>query len=413
MIGEKVVSAVTPHYTGMAAIVVPAAVNYDPLVTAVSIAIGIALGAVAFAWRARYPSLAGGAGAAVIFTVAICGLHFTAMSAVSLLPDSAIAMFDWVSSPEWLAVAVAAVSIMMIALSLAGSIMDRHLAERKMRETERLRDYVAELEETRHRLETTAADLTVALTEAEASNRAKSQFLAMMSHELRTPLNAVIGFSEIIQSQAYGPLGDDRYRDYASSICDSGRHLLGVINDVLDLAKIDAGKLVIEEAEIDVSELITASLRMVDASAVAAGLTLEANMAPGLSLLRGDPVRLRQTLLNLLVNAIKYTPTGGKVTISAFARDGEIVLQVSDTGIGIAAEDIPKAMERFGQVDGRLARSHEGTGLGLPLAKQLVELHGGTFDLSSEVGVGTVVTLTLPAARTIVLADAATETLAA
>jgi signal transduction histidine kinase len=393
------------HYIGMAAVYVPAVVHYDPLTTSLSVAIGIVLGAVAFALRARYPGLKGGICAALAFTIAICGLHFTAMSAVTLAPDPTIGTPAQVTSPEWLAVAVAAVTLMMIVLSLAGSVMDRHLAERNVREAERLRRYVAELEATRQMLEATTKSLTVALGQAEASNRAKSQFLAMMGHELRTPLNAVIGFSEMLTLEAYGPLGDERYRDYIASIRESGTHLLAVINDVLDFAKIDANRLTLDDAVIDIGELVAGCLRIVDASSIAAGLVMRPDAPPDLPRLSGDPLRLRQILLNLLFNAIKFTPAAGTVTVTAGVQEGRIVLSVSDTGIGIAPEDIPKAMERFGQVDSRLSRTYEGTGLGLPLAKQLMELHGGTLDLASEVGVGTTVTLTFPSQRTLMPND--------
>jgi signal transduction histidine kinase len=303
---------------------------------------------------------------------------------------------------------VTAVTLMIIALSLAGSVMDQHLAERKVHETARLRQHVAELEATRLELEATGADLRRALDSAAASNRAKSQFLATMSHELRTPLNAVIGFAELIGIEIHGGLGDPRYRDYAMSIRDSGAHLLALINDVLDFAKIDAGRLELIEEEIDIPELFAASLRMVEGAAADAGLVLREDIGYAtLPRLRGDQRRIKQILLNLLSNAIKFTPAPGVVTIAARRHGQALVMTVSDTGIGIAPADLAKALEPFGQIDNRLARAYQGTGLGLPLSRQLMEVHGGSLELDSEVGHGTTVTLTLPAERLVPVERAA------
>jgi signal transduction histidine kinase len=269
---------------------------------------------------------------------------------------------------------------------------------------QRLRRHVAELEEVKLELEATGADLKNALDSAAASNRAKSQFLATMSHELRTPLNSVIGFAELLGIELHGPMGDPRYRDYATSIRDSGSHLLALINDVLDFAKIDAGRLELADDEIDIPELFEASLRMVKSAADEAGLVLHQAFAEAeLPRLRGDHRRLKQILLNLLSNAIKFTPGPGAVTITARQLGSTVVMSVADTGIGIAADDLAQALEPFGQIDNRLARAYEGTGLGLPLSKQLMELHGGSLRLDSEPGVGTTVTLTFPAERLVSL----------
>jgi signal transduction histidine kinase len=322
------------------------------------------------------------------------------MSALTLAPDIATEIPDQLTSPEWLAVAVTAVTLMIIVLSLAGSFVDQHLAERRTLEAERLRRYVVELEATKRELEATGADLRDALDRAAASNRAKSQFLATMSHELRTPLNAVIGFSELLGLESHGKLGDPQYREYAANIRDSGAHLLALINDVLDFAKIDAGRLTLADDEIDVLKLFAATLRIVEGTAADAGLTLCVD--PGgdkLPLLKADKRRLKQVLLNLFSNAMKFTPGPGIVTIAARRRGRDLVITVADTGIGMAPADLPTALEPFGQVDNRLARAYEGTGLGLPLCKQLMELHGGSLSLASTPGRGTVVTLTFPPER--------------
>jgi signal transduction histidine kinase len=388
------------HYIGMAALHVPADIVVEPTGVSASLGLGVGLGACAFVLRAWIADWQGDVCAAAVFAAAILSLHFTAMSALTLVFDMELPVVDPVAAPEWLAVAVAALTLLIIVLSLAGSVFDQHLAERKVQETERLRRHVAELEEIKLELEATGADLKKALDKAGASNRAKSQFLATMSHELRTPLNSVIGFAELLGIEIHGELGDPRYRDYAASIRDSGAHLLALINDVLDFAKIDAGRLDLAEDEIDIPELFAGSLRMVASAAADAGLVLREEIADAdLPRLRADQRRIKQILLNLLSNAIKFTPGPGTVTIGARREGGEVVITVADTGIGIAPDDLNKALEPFGQIDHRLARAYEGTGLGLPLSKQLIELHGGSLRLDSRPGVGTTVTLTFPTDR--------------
>lgn len=235
---------------------------------------------------------------------------------------------------------------------------------------------------------------------AEASSHAKSNFLANMSHELRTPLNAIIGFAELLETETFGPLGSPRYREYAEVIRGSGRHLLGLINDVLDLSRLDAGRTDLVEENLNVDHLAETVLTMMEQQAAANGVTLARDVARGLPLLRADAKRVRQVLLNLLSNAVKFTPSGGSVSLRASLNIlGELSLVVADTGIGMAPQDVPKALERFGQVDSKLTRKFEGAGLGLPLAKQLMELHGGTLTLTSSQNAGTVVTVTFPVDR--------------
>ncbi|MEE9210968.1 MAG: HAMP domain-containing sensor histidine kinase, partial [Kiloniellales bacterium] len=236
--------------------------------------------------------------------------------------------------------------------------------------------------------------------QAELANRSKSEFLANMSHELRTPLNAVIGFSEMMQRETFGPLGDDQYKQYAKDIFDSGTHLLSLISDILDLSKIEAGELELKEEAVDVAQAVGACRRIIEGRTKEAGLTLATRLSGNLPKLFADERAVKQIVLNLLSNAIKFTPAGGRVTVHAGVdEDGCFVLSVSDTGIGIGPDDIPKVLTPFSQVDGSATRGQEGSGLGLPLVKSLVESHGGTIELESELGDGTIATVRFPAER--------------
>ncbi len=285
------------------------------------------------------------------------------------------------------------------AINQKKTVLEREVAERTLAQAE-LRQAHELLE---IRVQERTVELTVAKDQAEGANRAKSEFLAMMSHELRTPLNAVIGFSDIMRNEMLGPVGSARYRDYAVDINESGKHLLDLINDILDLSKVESGEDELHNEDICVPDMVHAVLPLVRGSAKSGGVELEVILEDGLPLLRADERKLRQILINLLSNAIKFTEAGGKVGLRAWCReDGGHVFEISDTGIGIALEDIPKALDSFQQIDSDLSRKYEGTGLGLPLTKALVELHGGALDLHSEVGVGTTVTVRFPATRTIV-----------
>jgi two-component system, cell cycle sensor histidine kinase PleC len=249
------------------------------------------------------------------------------------------------------------------------------------------------------KLHETVRELEVARFAAEESSRVKSQFLANMSHELRTPLNAIIGFSEIIRDGRLGPVSA-RYRDYAHDIHSSGDHLLRLINDVLDLAKVEAGRLELREEELELKKLFEDCRRLIMDRLTAGQLKFALRLPPNPPRLLGDELRLKQIVLNLLSNAVKFTQVSGRITLSAAtAAGGGIAIVVSDTGIGMEPHDIPLALAPFRQLDGALARRFEGTGLGLPLARRLVELHGGVLTIASTKGHGTVVTVSLPARR--------------
>ena len=240
--------------------------------------------------------------------------------------------------------------------------------------------------------------------EAEVASRTKSAFLANMSHELRTPLNAIIGFSEIIKSQFMGPLGEPRYLEYVTDIHRSANHLLEIINNILDISKIEAGRLELHEESIDVGKMLDSCLSLIRERALRHGVTLEIVSEPNLPLLLADATKLRQILINLLSNAVKFTPEGGQVTVrSLITEDKCTAFEIEDTGIGMTEEELEIAMEPFGQVDSDLARRYEGTGLGLPLTKALTELHGGTLVMKSEAGVGTVARVEFPTDRSVVL----------
>ena len=236
--------------------------------------------------------------------------------------------------------------------------------------------------------------------DAELANRTKSEFLASMSHELRTPLNAIIGFSDIMGEEMLGPLGNAQYQGYTQDISESARHLLALINDILDAAKIEAGQMSLAEEVVNPRSLMESVRRLVAPRAERANLSLELRMPDSVPALCADKTKLKQILINLISNAVKFTPEGGRIELRAeAAENGEFLFMVGDSGIGIEADDIARAMAPFGQVDSRLSRKFDGTGLGLPLAKSLTELHGGSFDLVSQPGIGTTVTVRLPASR--------------
>ena len=275
--------------------------------------------------------------------------------------------------------------------------------EEKLMESEkRLMATVADLRNSQQKLERQAdelADLAEKYAEektrAEEANQAKSKFLANMSHELRTPLNAIIGFSEIMQAGMFGPIGAEKYREYCSDIHQSGQYLLDVINDILDMSKIEAGRIRLDLEQVEHRRFLNDAMRVVSGRADDKRLALKSQIGRGIRL-AADPRLLKQIVLNLLSNAVKFTPEGGRVTIRARVCGGQVSVAIADTGIGIPSDALARLGRPFEQVESQLTKSHQGSGLGLAIAKSLTELHGGTMRIRSTLGKGTMVVLRLP-----------------
>jgi two-component system cell cycle sensor histidine kinase PleC len=254
---------------------------------------------------------------------------------------------------------------------------------------------ISDLRASQQRLAELAEKYAEEKTRAEEANQAKSKFLANMSHELRTPLNAIIGFSEIMESGMFGPLGAEKYNEYCTDIRGSGQYLLEVINDILDMSKIEAGRIRLDFDDLDLDTLLAESMRVVSAKAQEKQLDVVSRIAPGLHV-RADRRAIKQIALNLLSNAVKFTPAGGRITVRGRAADGCIVLGIADSGIGIARDALTRLGRPFEQVESQLTKSHQGSGLGLAIAKSLVELHGGRMRIRSTLGKGTLVVVRLP-----------------
>jgi PAS domain S-box-containing protein len=254
------------------------------------------------------------------------------------------------------------------------------------------------------------SELLRAKEDAEAANHAKGAFLAGLSHELRTPLNAVIGFADLIAKETQGPVGIPLYRDFALNIRDSGQHLLELINEILDHARAEAGQLTVQEDSLDLEAAVTFAVRMLTPRSARAGVRLSSSIEPAARFLNGDEKRIRQILLNLISNAVKYTPASGDVRLTVrLDQDGALLIEVADNGIGIPEEDVERVLQAYVRVQSPANHETEGTGLGLPLTRRLVELHGGTLSLCSALGKGTTVIVRLPAERVLRLDQSASE----
>jgi two-component system, cell cycle sensor histidine kinase PleC len=297
----------------------------------------------------------------------------------------------WLANPFYFALATMAIGIHVFFLYLTQGLHSTALS---------MVEYRAEKDSLIAELEEASAISDEARLRAEAANKAKSRFLATMSHELRTPLNAIMGFSEVMEKELLGAIGNDTYREYARNIYSSGNHLLHIINEILDLSRIEAGRYELYEETIRLTDIAEDCERLVNIRAEAKGLQIVEDFAPDLPQVWADPRAMRQICLNLLSNALKFTPKGGRITLSVSpGPDGGQLLSVRDTGPGIPKDEIPRVLQAFGQ--GSLAHesAEGGTGLGLPIVQNLIQLHGGTFELKSELRKGTEVTVTLPRQR--------------
>ncbi len=288
--------------------------------------------------------------------------------------------------------AVAQILVLLVAFVIA-VIIGRHI-DAKNEDLRQSRDLIAEREREAQHLRHLA----------EQASEAKSQLIQNMSHELRTPLNAVIGFSEILLKQMFGPLGSDRYLSYVEDIHGSSSHLLGILNSILDLSRAEAGKFTLNEEEVELPCVLDQCLRMFRERAADQDISLTVDLPVHAILLRADPQLLSQVIINLLSNAFKFTPSGGEISVRlANEEGGGCQIRIDDTGIGISNEDLSKVIEPFVQVEGAFNRKYEGTGLGLPLSKRMMELHGGNLEIDSKLGEGTSATIRFPADRVITL----------
>lgn len=314
----------------------------------------------------------------------------------STLPFAAVSLWHGTSA----SVVMAALILFFNALGLSAARTTGRMITSEMRLKIENDALVQDLRKANRAAEAARLEAEKTRAKAEDASRVKSEFLANMSHELRTPLNAIIGFSEMIMKQLLGENAGDRYKSYAQHIHASGQHLLKLVNDILDLSKLEAGNLELSEDRVDIAQLIDDCVSLISGQAKDKGIAIAVDLPVRLPRLLADELRLKQILLNLLSNAVKFSAAGPAVTVAAKRTEaGGISLSVIDRGIGMRTQDIPVALQPFRQVDNTITRRYEGTGLGLPLAKILVERHGGTLALTSALGVGTTVTATFPKER--------------
>ena len=366
----------TMHFTGVAAVTFQAHVDWSILYFEAAVVAGASFGAAALARAQLTPDVRGRIVGAMLLTAGIFATHFVAMAGRAFVPDPSIVIPDDTLVIVWFAIALTAVVLLIVGLGIVGVLIDQHLQQ----------------------IEAAKTELEAALVLADAASKSKTKFLSSMSHELRSPLNIIIGSSEQLKDEGVTP-SDDRYRESIDRILDSGVHLMRLVNAVLDISEFDAGQLRLNDEFLDVGRCVDSAVRLIEPEALKAGVRLAIAVEPNLPKLCGDANRINQILINLMSNGIRFSPRGGEVRISAFRRDDGLSFAVADKGIGIAANDIPKALERFGQLDTDPNRQHEGAGLGLPIAQHLMELHGGTLRISSEPGAGTTVTVTFPSRR--------------
>jgi signal transduction histidine kinase/DNA-binding response OmpR family regulator len=352
--------------------------------------------AVAMCIVVRSHSFRGIVAGAGLFAAAVCATHFTGMTAVTFRLDPRVVIPDAVVAPAALAVAIAAVAFLIIGLGLVCAVVDHHLAELATGEAQRLRRYITELEATK-------LELVAAKELADAGSRAKSDFLANMSHEIRTPMNAVLGMTGLLLDT---PLNEEQ-RKFAGIVMESGEALLAIVNDILDVSKLESGKFELESIDFDLVNMVESAIALMEAKARQKAIDLAVFVEPAArGVYRGDPSRLRQILLNLIGNAIKFTEKGGiavVVTVPApeepETEAGDLRFEVKDSGVGIPEQVCQRLFEKFSQADSSVTRRYGGTGLGLAICKQLVALMDGQIGVTSRVGYGSIFWFQLSLAR--------------